>query len=333
MKKKKIAVNRVFGDIDGLKERLEKKYGENTIYSEDSETNTNVKFIPTGILSLDCALGGGFPAGRVIEIFGPESSGKTGLALHAIAVSQRFNRPAMIVDAEYAFDNSYARAFGVDIDKLLINQPDCGEQALDVVEETVKSKVVNLIVVDSVAALTPKAEIEGQMGDSHMGLQARMMSQALRKLTGIISKTDCTVIFINQLRMKIGVMWGNPETTTGGNALKFYASQRIDVRRIEFLPKDNPKGIHQRIKVVKNKVAPPHRETELNLYFKTGYDVISDIMDMAINFDIIHKAPNSYTFNGERIAKNEAECREWLRTTSKENRSVIRKQIKEAYNK
>jgi recombination protein RecA len=277
------------------------------------EKDMNVKFITTNISSLDHCLGGGLPQGRIIEIFGTESGGKSSLAMHNIGIAQKLGGTCCLVDAEYAYDPDFAKALGVDTTKLKVIQPENGEQALSAVEEMVISNLFDVIVVDSVAALVPKAEVEGNMGDSHMGLQARLMSQALRKLTAIIGKTKCRLIFINQIRMKIGVMFGNPETTTGGNALKFYASVRLDVRRVKWLGnQEMPIGIRQKIKVVKNKVSPPFRQTELSFYFKTGFDVVQDIFDYCVNFGMFEKARGGYSYDGNLY--KEEELLNFLRT-------------------
>lgn len=298
-----------YGDIDSLTNRIERKYGKNTFITKDSKP-IDVAFIPTGVVSLDCILGGGIPRGRIIEVYGPESSGKSTFCLHAISKFQRLvpDKKCMFIDAEYAYDKKYSRNFKVNVDDLILVQPNCGEEALGVVEDSVGSGCISLIVVDSVAALVPKAEIEGEMGDSHMGLQARLMSQALRKISSIVSKNDCTVIFINQIRMKIGVMWGNPETTTGGNALKFYSSQRIDVRRRARIPKDKDtpaKGIVQKFKMVKNKVAPPFGETEVDLIFHSGYAVAADMFNRAVDFGIIEKNGSWYNYEGEKLGQGD----------------------------
>jgi recombination protein RecA len=270
--------------------------------------------IPTGSLSLDNALGvGGLPKGRIVEIYGPESSGKTTLALHAIANAQKQGGVAVLIDAEYAFDANYAKNLGVDIDNLLVSQPDTGEQALEIADTLVRSGAIDIIVIDSVAALVPAAEIEGEMGDSHMGLQARLMSQALRKLTGILSKSKTCLIFINQLRMKIGVMFGNPETTTGGNALKFYASVRIDVRRIAAIKDgENVVGNRTKAKVVKNKVAPPFKEAEFDILYGRGISLSGDVVDLATEHNIIEKSGTWFSFEGERIGQGREKAKEFL---------------------
>ena len=275
----------------------------------------NVETIPTGSLSLDIALGlGGIPKGRVIEVYGPESSGKTTVALHMVAEVQKRGGVAGFIDAEHALDPVYASKIGVDIDNLYISQPDNGEQALEITETLVRSGAVDIIIVDSVAALVPKAEIDGDMGDSHVGLQARLMSQALRKLTACISKTNCTVIFINQLREKVGVMFGNPETTTGGRALKFYSSVRMDVRRIETLKQAGEMiGNRTRIKVVKNKIAPPFKEAEFDIMFGEGISREGDVLDLAANLGIINKSGAWYAYNGEKIGQGRENAKQYLR--------------------
>ena len=281
----------------------------------DNKDILDVDVIPSGSILLDEALGvGGYPKGRIIEIYGPESSGKTTLALHAIAECQKKGGIAAFIDAEHALDPTYAKNLGVNIDDLWISQPDNGEQALEITERLVRSGAIDIIVVDSVAALTPQAEIEGDMGDSHMGLQARLMSQALRKLTGILAKSNTTIIFINQIRMKIGVMFGNPETTTGGNALKFYASVRMDVRRIESIGKnqDELTGNRIRVKIVKNKVAPPFKKCEIDLMFGTGISKMGSLLDAAIKCNLIEKAGAWYSFKGEKIGQGRDKTLEYL---------------------
>ena len=292
---------------------IEKQFGKGAIMAlgdEDGEHDIDV--VPTGSLALDEATGvGGYPRGRIIEIYGPESSGKTTLALHAIREAQRAGGVAAFIDAEHAFDVSYARAIGVDTERLLVSQPDCGEQALAIVEMLTQSGGVDLVVVDSVAALTPKAEIEGDMGDAHMGLQARLMSQALRKLTGIAHRTDTTLIFINQLRQKIGVVFGNPETTTGGNALKFYASMRLDVRRIGPVKvSEEAIGSRTRVKVVKNKLSPPFREAEFDIRWGTGIDSAADLIDYAMQLGVVEKSGSHLSFAGEHLGQGRERARE-----------------------
>ncbi|MFV0485244.1 MAG: recombinase RecA, partial [Candidatus Saccharimonadales bacterium] len=277
--------------------------------------------IPTGALSLDMALGGGIPKGRIIEIYGPESSGKTTLTLHAVAEVQKQGGVAAFVDAEHALDPAYAKRLGVDVEKLLVSQPDSGEQALEIVETLVRSNAVDIVVVDSVAALVPQAEIEGDMGDSHMGLQARLMSQALRKLTGIINRSKCTVIFINQLRMKIGVMFGNPETTTGGNALKFYASVRMDIRRIgQIKVGEEITGNRVRVKVVKNKIAPPFRQAEFDIMYNQGISTEGDVLDIATEKGLVEKSGAWFSYNGENVAQGREAAKDYL----KENPKVLK---------
>lgn len=299
-------------------ETIEKQFGKGSIMKLGEAHATQVECIPTGSVSLDLALGGGIPKGRVIEIYGPESSGKTTLTLHAIAEIQKQGGTAAFIDAEHALDPAYAKRIGVDVDNLLLSQPDNGEQALEIVETLVRSNAVDLIVVDSVAALVPRAEIEGDMGDSHMGLQARLMSQALRKLTGIISRSKATVIFINQIRMKIGVMFGNPETTTGGNALKFYASVRMDIRRIAQIKQgENVVGNRTRVKVVKNKIAPPFREAEFDIMYNKGISKSGDILDIATARDIVEKSGAWYSYNGEKIAQGREAAKVYLEENPK----------------
>ena len=294
--------------------QMEKAYGEGIVMKLGANTSMTVEAIPTDILSLDVALGvGGLPKGRIVEIYGPESSGKTTFALTAVAAIQRRGGIAGYIDAEHAMDPIYAKNIGVNIDELYISQPDSGEQALEICDTMVRSGAVDIVVVDSVAALTPKAEIEGDMGDSHVGLQARMMSQALRKLTASISKTNCIVIFINQLREKIGVMFGNPETTTGGKALKFYASIRLDVRRVESIRQaGNVIGNHTRIKVVKNKVAPPFKEAEFDIMFGTGISRSGDLIDLAANCDVVNKSGAWYSYLGEKIGQGRENAKAYM---------------------
>lgn len=303
--------------LEAARLQIDKEFGKGSLMKlGDSKDILDVETIPSGSLLLDEALGvGGYPKGRIIEIYGPESSGKTTLALHAVAEAQKNGGIAAFIDAEHALDPVYARNLGVNIDDLWISQPDNGEQALEITERLVRSGAIDIIVVDSVAALTPQAEIEGDMGDSHMGLQARLMSQALRKLTGILSKANTTIIFINQIRMKIGVMFGNPETTTGGNALKFYASVRMDVRRIESIGKnaDDIQGNRVRVKIVKNKVAPPFKKCELDLMFGTGISKVGSLLDAALKYNLIEKAGAWYSYEGEKIGQGRDKTLDYIR--------------------
>jgi recombination protein RecA len=290
--------------LDSVLKNIERSFGKGSIVRLGDATRMKVETIPSGALTLDLALGGGLPKGRVIEIYGPESSGKTTLALHAIAETQRTGGVAAFVDAEHALDPTYAAAVGVDIENLLVSQPDTGEMALEVVDHLVRSVAVDIVVIDSVAALVPRAEIEGDMGDSHMGLQARLMSQALRKITGNIGKSGCTVIFLNQLRQKIGVVYGNPETTTGGNALKFYSSVRLDIRRTQTLKKGSDEyGIRAKVKVAKNKVAPPFRIAEFDIIFGKGISGIGCLIDMAEETGVINRKGAWYSYKGDNIAQ------------------------------
>lgn len=311
-------------------ETIEKQFGKGSIMKLGDEHRVQVECIPTGSISLDLALGGGIPKGRVIEIYGPESSGKTTLTLHAIAEIQKSGGTAAFIDAEHALDPAYAKRIGVDTTNLLLSQPDNGEQALEIVETLVRSNAVDLIVVDSVAALVPRAEIEGDMGDSHMGLQARLMSQALRKLTGVINRSNATVIFINQIRMKIGVMFGNPETTTGGNALKFYASVRMDIRRIGQIKQgDTVIGNRTRVKVVKNKIAPPFREAEFDIMYNQGISKTGDVLDIAVAEGLVEKAGAWFAYEGSNIAQGREAAKQYLQDNPKVLEKVA-KQVKEA---
>lgn len=302
--------------LEAARLQIDKEFGKGSLMKlGDNKDVLDVEVIPSGSILLDEALGvGGYPKGRIVEIFGPESSGKTTLALHAVAECQKMGGIAAFIDAEHALDPVYAKSLGVNIDDLWISQPDNGEQALEITERLVRSGAIDIIIVDSVAALTPQAEIEGDMGDSHLGLQARLMSQALRKLTGILSKSNTTIIFINQIRMKIGVMFGNPETTTGGNALKFYSSVRLDVRRIESIGKnaDELTGNRVRVKVVKNKVAPPFKKCEIDLMFGSGISKMGSLLDAATKHDIIEKSGAWYSYNGEKIGQGRDKTIEYL---------------------
>ena len=299
--------------------QIEKQFGKGSVmFLGEEESRTDIEAVSTGSLSLDIALGiGGLPRGRVVEIYGPESSGKTTLALHVIAEMQKLEGTAAFIDAEHALDPTYAKRLGVDTDDLLISQPDTGEQALEITDMLVRSGGVDIVVIDSVAALTPKAEIEGEMGSSHMGLQARLMSQALRKLTSNIKKTNTMVIFINQLRMKIGVMFGNPETTTGGNALKFYASVRLDIRRIGAIKKgDEVLGNETRVKVLKNKVAPPFKKAEFQILYNQGISRESEVIDLGVELGLVEKAGAWYSVDGERIGQGKDNARDYLKDNS-----------------
>lgn len=303
--------------LDAAISKLEKDFGKGTVMKlGDAGANVSVETVPTGSLSLDIALGlGGVPKGRVIEVYGPESSGKTTVTLHMIAEVQKRGGIAGFIDAEHALDPVYAKNIGVDIDELYISQPDSGDQALEIAETMVRSGAMDIVVIDSVAALVPKQEIEGDMGDSHVGLQARLMSQALRKLTPVISKSNCVVIFINQLREKVGVMFGNPETTTGGRALKFYASVRMDVRRIETLKQSGEMvGNRTRIKIVKNKIAPPFKEAEFDIMFGKGISKEGDVLDLATGIDLVSKSGSWYAYNGEKIGQGRENAKTYLHT-------------------
>lgn len=311
-------------------DNIEKQFGKGSIMRLGDAHKTIVECTPTGSLALDLALGGGLPKGRIIEIYGPESSGKTTIALHAIAEVQKIGGTAAFIDAEHALDPAYAKRLGVQTESLLISQPDNGEQALEIAETLVRSNAVDLVVVDSVAALVPRAEIEGDMGDSHMGLQARLMSQALRKLTGVINRSKTTVIFINQIRMKIGVMFGNPETTTGGNALKFYASVRMDIRRVSQIKQgDEIIGNHCRVKVVKNKIAPPFRQAEFDIMYNKGISKSGNIIDLAVDKDIVEKSGAWFAYSGSKIGQGRESAKKYL----EENPKImyeIEKKIREA---
>lgn len=299
-------------------ETIEKQFGKGSIMKLGDSKVTQVETVPTGSISLDMALGQGLPKGRVVEIYGPESSGKTTVALHVIAEVQKNGGTAAFIDAEHALDPEYARRIGVDVDNLLLSQPDNGEQALEITETLVRSNAVDIIVIDSVAALVPRAEIEGDMGDSLPGLQARLMSQALRKLTGVISRSKTTVVFINQIRMKIGVMFGNPETTSGGNALKFYASVRMDIRRISQIKQgDQSIGIRVRVKVVKNKIAPPFREAEFDIMYKEGISKSGDILDLATARNIVEKSGAWFAYKGEKIGQGREASKQYLEKNPK----------------
>ena len=307
--------------LEAAMSQIEKQFGKGSVMKLGEFKAMEIEAIPTGALSLDMALGiGGVPRGRIIEVFGPESSGKTTLALHVVAEAQKMGGEAAFIDAEHALDPVYAKKLGVDIDNLIVSQPDTGEQALEITESLIRSGALDVIVVDSVAALVPKAEIDGDMGDSHMGLQARLMSQALRKLAGAINKTKTVLIFINQLREKIGVMFGNPETTTGGRALKFYASVRLDIRKIENIKQDGEvKGNRVRVKVIKNKVAPPFREAEFDIVYGEGISKSGNILDMAVNMDIIEKSGSWFSYNGDRIGQGRENVKKFL----KENPDIL----------
>ncbi|MBI5357254.1 recombinase RecA [Candidatus Saccharibacteria bacterium] len=314
-------------------ETIEKQFGKGSIMKLGEAHKTNVETISTGSLSLDLALGGGIPKGRIIEVYGPESSGKTTLTLHVIAEIQKNGGTAAFIDAEHALDPSYAKKVGVDTDNLLISQPDNGEQALEIAETLVRSNAVDLVVVDSVAALVPRAEIEGDMGDSHMGLQARLMSQALRKLTGIINRSNTTVIFINQIRMKIGVMFGNPETTTGGNALKFYSSVRMDIRRISQIKQgDDIIGNRTKVKVVKNKIAPPFRIAEFDIMYNQGISRSGDVIDLAVEKELVEKSGAWFSYKDEKIAQGREAAKKYLEENPKVMDELTKK-IRELSNK
>ena len=320
--------------LDAVLLQIEKQYGKGSIMRLGEEAGKiEIEVIPSGCLTLDLALGiGGFPRGRIIEIYGPESSGKTTVALHAIAEAQKMGGVAAFIDAEHALDPVYAKKLGVNLDELYVSQPDTGEQALDITEALVRSSAVDIIVIDSVAALTPKAEIEGDMGDTHVGLQARLMSQALRKLTAIVNKSKTCVIFINQLREKVGIMFGNPETTPGGKALKFYASMRLDIRKVDTLKDaEGAMGNRTKAKVVKNKLAPPFRQAEFDIVFGEGISQEGCIMDMGVQYDIIAKSGSFFSYNGTKIAQGREKLRLFLRDNP-ENKAEIEQKIRDVAN-
>jgi recombination protein RecA len=317
--------------LDLALSQIEKQFGKGSIMRLGEAHAVNVETIPTGSLSLDLALGGGIPKGRIVEIYGPESSGKTTVCLHAVAEVQKAGGTAAYIDAEHALDPAYAKRLGVNTDDLLISQPDSGEQALEILETLVRSNAVDIVVIDSVAALVPQAEIEGDMGDAQMGLQARLMSQAMRKLTGVISRSKTTVIFVNQLRMKIGVMFGNPETTTGGNALKFYASVRMDIRRTSQIKQgDSVIGNHVRVKVVKNKVAAPFREAEFDIMYNQGISREGDVIDLAVTHGVVDKAGAWYEYNGEKIAQGREAAKKFLAENPKVFDEIAKKTVEAA---
>ena len=300
--------------LNEVLKKIEKEHGKGSVMKLGETSGLDVDSIPTGVIGLDIAAGvGGLPRGRIIEVYGPESSGKTTVTLHCIAEAQKRNGIAAFIDAEHALDPVYARSLGVDVDNLIISQPDTGEQALDIAESLIRSGAIDILVIDSVAALVPKAEIEGDMGDSHVGLQARLMSQALRKLTGSIKKSNCVVIFINQLREKVGVMFGNPETTTGGRALKFFSTMRIEVRRIDSIKQgDKILGNRTRIKIVKNKVAPPFKQIEFDIMYGTGISKSGDLLDVAVGIDVIKKAGAWYSYNDEKMGQGRENSKNFL---------------------
>lgn len=319
--------------VEGAIQQIEKQFGKGSIMKLGSSTQQKIEVIPTGALTLDIALGvGGYPRGRIIEIFGPESSGKTTLCLSAVAEAQKMGGVAAFVDAEHALDPLYAKKIGVNIDELLVAQPDCGEEALEITESLVRSNAIDLIIVDSVAALVPKAELEGNMGDTQIGLQARLMSQAMRKLTGTISKTKAIVIFVNQIRNKIGVMFGSPETTTGGNALKFYASVRLDIRKTETLKRgEEAYGNRVKVKVVKNKVAPPFRQADFEILFEKGINQIGCLVDVALAYEIIDKSGTWFSYGDMKIGQGKENCYQFLESNP-EIRKEIENKIKEKLN-
>ena len=337
-KKETVAAAPVVSDkkkaLETAMQQIEKMYGKGSIMRYGAESTMNVESIPTGSLSLDLALGiGGLPRGRIVEIYGPESSGKTTLALHVLAEAQKMGGEVAFVDAEHALDPTYAKALGVNVEDMLISQPDTGEQALEITEALVRSGAIDVVVVDSVAALVPRAEIEGEMGDSFVGLHARLMSQALRKLTGIINKTNSIVIFINQLREKVGVMYGNPEVTTGGRALKFYASVRIDVRRIETLKSGGEViGNRTRAKVVKNKVAPPFREAEFDIMYGEGISKLGDLLDLAVKLDLVQKSGSWFSLGDVRLGQGKDAAKEYFRQNP-EAAAALEKNVRENFHK
>ena len=314
--------------------QIEKQFGKGSVMKLGDYKSMNIEAISTGALNLDIALGiGGIPRGRIIEIYGPESSGKTTLALHAVAEAQKKGGEAAFIDAEHALDPSYAKKIGVDIDNLIVSQPDTGEQALEIAEALIRSGAIDIVVVDSVAALVPKAEIDGDMGDAHVGLQARLMSQALRKLAGTINKTNATIIFINQLREKVGVMFGNPETTAGGRALKYYASVRMDIRRIESIKQDGEVvGNRTRVKVVKNKVAPPFREAEFDIIYGKGISKEGCVLDLAVNLDIIEKSGSWFSYNGNKIGQGRENVKRYI-LENPQFMEEIEKKVRDNFNK
>ena len=320
--------------LDAAMSQIEKQFGKGSVMKLGDFKETGVDAISTGALNLDIALGiGGIPRGRIIEIYGPESSGKTTLALHAVAEAQKAGGEAAFIDAEHALDPVYAKKIGVDIDNLIVSQPDTGEQALEIAEALIRSGAIDIVVVDSVAALVPKAEIDGDMGDAHVGLQARLMSQALRKLAGTINKTNATIIFINQLREKVGVMFGNPETTAGGRALKYYASVRMDIRRVEAIKQDGEVvGNRTRVKIVKNKVAPPFREAEFDIVYGKGISKSGNVLDLAVNLDIIEKSGSWFSYNGERIGQGRENIKKYLEANPKVM-DEVEKKVRDNFNK
>ena len=338
-KKEKEVIDTSIGKEKALElalSQIEKQFGKGAVMKLGEFKTTDVEAISTGALSLDVALGiGGIPRGRIIEIYGPESSGKTTLALHMIAECQKTGGEAAFIDAEHALDPVYAKHLGVDIDNLIVSQPDTGEQALEIAEALIRSSAIDLVVVDSVAALVPKAEIDGEMGDTHVGLQARLMSQALRKLAGVLNRSNASLVFINQLREKVGVMFGSPETTPGGRALKFYASVRLDIRKIEAIKQDSEIiGNKVRVKVVKNKVAPPFRETEFDIIYGKGISKSGNILDLAVNLDIVEKAGAWFSYNGERIGQGRENAKKYIENNPElmqELDQKVRKNFNEAF--